>query len=305
MSDPTAIVVSDPYLIVEVQPKWALGPETMGSKTKFWYRSPAPQANPWLFKHPQLHTGQHWAEKIAAEIAALLAIPHARVELAVFSEQRGSATESFIRGGQELIHGNQMLAGVVHGYNREKKFGQSSHTLANIWQVMDRVFVRSEAARRAKLCMAEYMVLDALIGNTDRHHENWGVVWKREGGRWRGMIAPSFDHASSLGRELPDTHRERRLTENSVGKYAEKGRGALYWSEDERRGPSPLELVRRAAHKYPDLFRQASRKLERVDEAELRQIVARIPPDWMTPLSRVFALALVCYNFEQLQELFR
>ena len=278
----------------------------MGSKTKVWYRSPEQQANPWLFKWPQPQTGQHWAEKIAAEIAALLAIPHARVELAVLSEQRGSVTESFARGGRELIHGKQMLAGVVHGYDPEKKFGQSNHTLANIWRVMDRVFVRPEAARRAKLRMAEYMVLDAIIGNTDRHHENWGVLRKRPGIRWRGiMVAPSFDHASSLGRELLDTRRERLLTENRVGDYAEKGRGALYWSEDERHGPSPLEFVRRAAHKYPDLFRQASQKLERVDEAELGQIVSRIPSKWMTPVSRVFTLALVRYNFEQLQEVFR
>lgn len=278
----------------------------MGSKTKVWYRPPEQQANPWLFKYPQPQTGQHWAEKIAAEIAALLAIPCARVELAVLSEKRGSVTESFARGGRELIHGKQMLVGVVHGYDPEKKFGQSNHTLENIWRVMDRVFVsRPKAARRAKLRMAEYMVLDAIIGNTDRHHENWGVLRKRAGSRWWDMVAPSFDHASSLGRELLDTRRERLLTENRVGDYAEKGRGALYWSEDERHGPSPLEFVRRAAHKYPDLFRQAIQKLERVDEAELGQIVSRIPSEWMTPLSRVFTLALVRYNFEQLQEVFR
>ena len=297
--------MSDPYPIVEVQPEWILGPEDMGSKTKFWYRHPGEQENHWLFKYPQPNTGQHWAEKIAAEIAGLLGIPHAKVELAVFKRKQGSATESFARGGRELVHGNQMLKRVVHGYDPGKKFGQSNHTLANIWQVMDSVFVVPEGARRSMLRMAEYLILDALIGNTDRHHENWGILRKRTGDRWRGFIAPSFDHASSLGRELLDVRRDRLLAEGRLGGYAERGRGAIYWSENERRGPSPLELVRRAAHKYPDLFRQAGQQLQKIDEAGFRQIVDRVPSDWITASSRAFALALLRYNFEQLQEIFR
>ena len=294
----------DPYPIVDVQPEWILGPEEMGSKTKFWYRQTEESAA-WLFKYPQANTGQHWAEKIAAEIAGLLGIPHAKVELAVFEGQQGSVTESFARGDRELVHGNQMLARVVHDYDPKGEFGQTSHTVANIWQVMDRVFVAPEAARRAKRCIAEYLILDALIGNTDRHHENWGILRKRTGDGWKSFVAPSYDHASSLGRELLDVRRGRLLAENRVGDYAEKGRGAIYWSGDERHGLSPLKLVRRAARKYPDLFRQAGQKLQRVEEAGFRQIVERVPADWITTSSKMFALALLRYNFEQLRELFR
>ena len=59
-----------------------------------------------------------------------------------------------------------------------------------------------------------------------------------------------------LGRELLDERRDRLLAENGVGDYAEKGRSAIYWSEDERRGPSPLigfpELDRE--YRSPELF---------------------------------------------------
>ena len=294
----------DPYPIVDVQPEWILGPEEMGSKTKFWYRQTEESAA-WLFKYPQANTGQHWAEKIAAEISGLLGIPHAKVELAVFEGQQGSVTESFARGDRELVHGNQMLARVVHDYDPKREFGQTSHTVANIWQVMDRVFVAPEAARRAKRCIAEYLILDALIGNTDRHHENWGILRKRTGDGWKGFVAPSYDHASSLGRELLDVRRDRLLAENRVGGYAERGRGAIYWSEDERHGPSPMELVRRVARESPDHFRQAGLKLQRVDEAGFGQIVERVLSDWITRSSQAFALELLRYNFRQLKELFR
>ena len=291
--------MSDPYPIVQVQPGWRIEVEEMGSKRKFWHRNP--QTNTaWLFKFPQANTGQHWSEKIAAEIAARLGILHAKVELAEFQGMRGSATESFARRGRELVHGNQLLERVVHGYDPERRFRQSAHTLSNIWRVMDRVFENVESARRAKRRIAEYLVLDALIGNTDRHHENWGVLRKRAGDYWTGLVAPSFDHASSLGRELLDTRRDRHLAENRVGNYAEKGRGAIYWSEEEQRGPSPLELVRRGTDTHPDFFRPALAKLEKLDESVLRRLVNRVPDDWMTPSARKFSGALLCYNFGRL-----
>lgn len=108
---------------------------------------------------------------------------------------------------------------------------------------------------------------------------------------------------SSLGRELLDESRDRFLKENRVGGYVEKGRGAIYWSADERRGPSPLELVRRAVRTYPDLFRPAVLKLAEIDESVFSEIVERIPPDWMTFLAREFAVKLLYYNYGQLKEM--
>ena len=295
----------DPYPIVDV-PTGVFEPEEMGSKKKFWYNHPKQPERSWLFKYPRYDTGEHWAEKVAAEVAELLGIPHAKVELAEFEGRRGSVTESFARDGRELIHGNQMLARVVHDYDPAGTFHQSNHTLANIWKVMDRIFVKSESSRRAKFRIAEYLVLDALIGNTDRHHENWGVLRRQfPGGQWRGVVAPSFDHASSLGRELLDERRDVLTTDNRVGDYVERGRGALYWSENERRGPSPLELVRKAVHEYPSLFGSASVKLGKLNRRSIGEIVDRVPMEWMSSSARRFSMALMIYNLEQLQELFR
>ena len=290
------------YRIVVVQPEWALEPEAMGSKSKFWYRRPEEDVA-WLFKHPRPNTGEHWAEKIAAEVAASLQIPHAVMELATVEDERGSVTESFARKGRSLYHGNQLLEGIADDYDPAMTYRQSRHTLANIWGVMSHIYEEPEKTKWAKLRIAEYLVLDAVIGNTDRHHENWGILRKRVGKVWQNFIAPSFDHASSLGRELPDDDRDRRLAENRVSDYAERGRGAIYWSEDEGHGPSPLELVRRATLQDVDLFRPALRKLERLDKRLISDLVNRVPSDWMTPSARQFAIALMCYNLRRLQEL--
>lgn len=295
----------DFYPILTVQPEWVLEEEAMGSKQKFWFRQD--QNADWLFKYPQPNTGQHWAEKIAAEIAEELEILHAKVDLASFAGVQGSATESFAREGRELYHGNQLLAGQVLGYDPARRFRQSNHTLANIFLALDRVFRRRETALSAKQRIAEYLVLDALIGNTDRHHENWGILVKRTPSGLTGMIAPSFDHASSLGRELLDEgmgkSRARILAEKRIGQYAENARGAIYWDPDDRRALSPLDLVRRAVGFYTDLFRPAFAGLDKLKRETLERIVARVPPGWMSDVARQFAIELTCYNFQRLKEI--
>ena len=228
---------------------------------------------------------------------------HARVELAEFEGWRGTVTESFAREGRELRHGNEILAITVTDYDPRKRFHQSKHTLDNIWSALDRVFRRRESARRAKLLFADYLLLDALIGNTDRHHENWGLLVRRVKGGFRGFLAPSFDHASSLGRELVDERRNRFLAEGRVGGYSERGRGGIYWSADETYGPSPVELVRRAAGGYPELFRSALVKMRALREDDLDMIVERVPAAWMSSSAREFAVSLMKYNLDQLRSI--
>ena len=308
----------EPYPIVEVEPDWVLEPEALGSKEKFWYRHAEGEPE-WLFKYPRSNTGEHWAEKIVAEVAERMHIPHAAVELAMFQGTAGSATLSFARRGRELAHGNQILAGNVLGYDPEWRFRNCDHTLSNIWRALEKVFQREDAVRGAKCRFGEYLVLDALVGNTDRHHENWGILQilgslhlRERSRRLSGLdylcvLAPSFDHASSLGRELSDSgsakSREGLLASDRVGDYVEKARGGIYWSEDDRYGVSPLELVRRAAEEYPDLLKPGLERLRNLEPVILEEIIARMPNGSMTPTSQRFAQALMCYTLAELRKL--
>ena len=114
--------------------------------------------------------------------------------------------------------------------------------------------------------------------------------------RWRVQVAQSFDHASSLGRELRVEIQDRLLAANRVGDYVERGHGAIFWSEDEHRGPSPLQLVRLAVGAYADSFRPALRKVVRLDQSAVDEVVDPVPNDWMSPSARSFAIELMSYT---------
>src|SRR5262245_9174629 len=120
------------YKIQLVDPAWVFESEEMGTKTKFWYRRSRTRSA-WLFKYPRPSTGEHWAEKIASGVARLDGIPCASVMLSIYDGERGSAARSFVKKGEELFHGNQILAGQLDLYAQDQKFNHKDHTLRNIF----------------------------------------------------------------------------------------------------------------------------------------------------------------------------
>ena len=293
------------YRILRIDPHSAPELEQMGSKEKSWISVSEQDDSKWLFKRPQRESsGEHWGEKIAAEVAGVLSIPCARVELAVLQEVRGSATENFVHGNHALIHGNEILERVISPFGADAlNFTRSDHTLANIFLALDRTFENSQQILEAKLQFARYLVLDALVGNVDRHSQNWGIIQEQSLQHGVRSLAPSYDHGSSLGRELRDQERKRLLNENRVAEYSGRGRGGVYWDSSSGWGPSPVELVRLAFPKYPDFFRQAIAELDEVNIASLQQIIDRIPEDWMTPTARSFAIGIILHGRTRLQEI--
>jgi hypothetical protein len=55
--------------------------EEIGSKAKFWYEPAGQGRRQWLFKESRVEQGEDWSEKIAAELADLLGLPHAVYDL--------------------------------------------------------------------------------------------------------------------------------------------------------------------------------------------------------------------------------
>lgn len=246
----------EPFPTIKVTSEMRSDVEQLGSKPKFWFKH---HGENWLFKEARENTGEDWAEKVASEIATMLGLPTHHTELAVWEGKRGCAVRSFITSDQSvLVHGNELLGGLIAGYDKDKERGQADHTFDNIVTVLEKLFPAEKARRTAAVRMVGYLVFDALVGNTDRHHQNWGVLLERreQPGKQPSFVmqlAPTFDHASSLGRELTDETRKRHLEENTVERYIRKGRGGIFEHQQAKHGMSPMALADMLAHRYPEL----------------------------------------------------
>lgn len=291
------------YPIIDIPQNAREDTEQLGSKPKFWVTR---EDGRWLFKEARPNTGEDWAEKVAAELARHLGIDAAEVELATYVDRRGCVSKNFIRldRGEGLVHGNEVLGALVTGYDKYKVMKQSDHTVDAIASAISDYLPRPVAMLNL-MRLAEYMVFDALIGNTDRHHENWGMRWEMEpaAGEYPINVAPSYDHASSLGRECLDERCVKILHENGVAKYVKAGRGGVYWQSTDKRGANPLQLVQLAVEKYPKYFAPALDKICKLSEEDAWQMIRRIPTHRASDVSKRFAHSIVCYSLNELKRI--
>jgi HipA-like C-terminal domain len=295
-----------PFEILTVDPHSFVGDEQLGSKTKFWFQR---NEDRWLFKEARPNTGEDWAEKIAGEIAHRLGIRAATVELADFEGHRGVACRSFVSTRNlSLVHGNEILAGQIVGYDRDKRLRQSDHTLKNIVTAVRDLTGSGELSTQILRLLAGYFVLDALICNTDRHHENWGFLTRLEGAdngdhKLFLEVAPSFDHASSLGRELTDEGRAAMLNDSKTGQYAKRGKGGIYLENTDHKGANPLALVQFGMQEYPDYFGPAVNSFRDSPLDGILAVVDEVPESRMSHTAKEFARQLLTFTQGFLLEL--
>jgi hypothetical protein len=277
--------------------------EQLGSKEKFWFRMEGDK-QPWLFKFTRENTGEDWSEKIASEVAKLLEVPAAEVELAIFTGKRGCASHSFVKTeeGFDLVHGSEVLAGRVLRYEKSKRWHQSNHSIKNIIAAVENTFPTRQQSQQLRT-LAGFIVLDAIICNTDRHHDNWALLrgLSEHGKKTVHQVAPSFDHASSLGRELRDDRRKTMLAQGLVEKYALKGSGGIYWLESDPKGENPLNLAIKADKDFPDYFRPWLERVQKLRSEDISGIVERVPAEWMSLDAKQFCLKLMSVTVEKLK----
>lgn len=168
-----------------------------GRSEKYWIISPDERFKG-IFKYPKentigKHTGEYWAEKLASEIGKVIGMPMADVDMGYFEKRIGSISYFIPDKDEILIEAVNFIALVYPNYNKDYlidnekntyySFGMLENSLGNISLFND--FLRT-------------MIFDALIGNGDRHHSNWGILAKMENGKPIIRFSPLYDNGSSL-----------------------------------------------------------------------------------------------------------
>lgn len=144
-----------------------------------------------------------------------------------------------------------------------------------------------------------YLLLDAWIGNTDRHHENWAIIENPEASA-RRHLAPTFDHASCLGCHLRDEDRVKRLQTNdrnfTVEAYAVRARSAFYRNDSSAHPMKTWETFRLAAEKRPKAARVWLDRLAAIREEEISLVLERVPSSRISQPAFEFARRLLVHN---------
>ncbi len=294
------------FAIVDVT-DWEIdGDEALGTKPKNWVRHPGTNEL-WLCKrvHRKVgnsgeeRVGEDWAEKLVAEVARALGIPAAVVELAVDKGSRASISQTIRSDGEDLVHGNELLSRGQPNYPVGENMPRG-HTVDACVSVLDELgVVDATHSATGAIGFAQYLALDALVGNTDRHHQNWGILQPHAG---QARLAPSFDHGSSLGFSLSDGERARRLNTRdegfSVKHWAARAQSKFFHERDR------LDLVN-AAHRASLLTGYPLSSFVETFEAKrdsLGDLVDRLPATRMSNEAKDFARGVLNANQQRFME---
>lgn len=256
------------------------------------------QAHWWLFKpikEASYRRYDDYAEKLSAELARLLELPSARVELARGLREKGIISANVTPNGWTMESGDTLLSefdGYISCATDDRPKNRIGHNLANIERILDgRLGPPGTPCHDwgAAEVFAGFLVFDAWVANTDRHAINWGVLTCEQNGRQ--ALAPSFDHGSALASGTQD----QRLMATTVEQYADRGFAGRF--ENGARLPLTA-LARESVVRTGGRAELWLHRLAALDAEVIQHVVARIPG--MSEVRRKFISSLLLVNRRRL-----
>ncbi len=125
-----------------------------------------------LLREQKDYKYEFWSEILASEIGGFLGFDMLRYDIAFNRGEIGCISKSMnTEGKNKLTEGMSYLTGFDTTYNPEDKSSKTQYTFQLI----------NESLKYFRLGhfidkIIEIIILDSIIGNGDRHQENWGII---------------------------------------------------------------------------------------------------------------------------------
>lgn len=250
--------------------------ESRGASAKTWVREPGGSSSDpgsdWLFK-PVTVQGNgvrqvgDWTEAMGSALARSLDIPAAESRMAVRDGLEGVAVRNVNRPGYDMVTGRLAMLDEIEIELRDSlrdKTASVGHSVDNVFSTLGRYGpppgYDSWNGCTAVDVMVAYLVLDALIGNGDRHEQNWSVLRSRlEGTESTDALSATYDLEASLGFQLSDEQKSDRLRDpRGMEAFALKGLARRF------HGDRSTTLVDLANQAYSDCSEAGAARIQQL-----------------------------------------
>lgn len=225
-----------------------------------------------IFKFPKdmgtgKTTGEYWAEKVAFQLAEILGIECAKVDIGTFKGRVGSMSYMILNEDEELIEGIQYITNIYKEYNQDKFIDYRTGEPYSIKMILQSI--KKTGLGNDFLTIP---IFDALIGNSDRHHSNWGIVKNKLNGNIR--MSPLYDNGSSLCCLIDDEYassflRDKRRFESLI---FGKSKSMIRWENQNR--IRHFELIQHIKDEYyEETLYIVDKVKDNLDETKIREII--------------------------------
>lgn len=264
-----------------------------GSKVKNFYVHPKTRRI-CMLKYPAQGSGDIWSEKLATEIGKILSIKVQDVDLAQYKGVYGSLSYWFLEAGESLIEGADLFIDEGFKYDPRSREGYNFKMIEKVLSNINPSFVNE---------FLGILVFDCLIGNTDRHSENWGIIIDSNGAK---KLAPAYDNSSSLGRELNSNIQaiKQKLSDpTAFSSYCNSPKGSCFIGFDKKYRIPHLDFCRLLYRDYPEVIRDYIERLHLLIPKRISASVEMMPDSIMNDYCKKFTIRFLNYRVDNLLRL--
>lgn len=273
-----------------------------GSREKNWIENPK-TGEKGLFKYPKFNpgenniTGEYWAEDLAVELAKEIGIECAEVEIGIFNDKIGSISYILTNENENLIEGIQYITQKYPYYDQDKfidTISQKPYSIAMILNSLDETKFKNK--------FLSIPVFDCLIGNTDRHSSNWGIIKNSVNSTER--FSPLYDNGSSLMcyENEKDILNILRDGNRFIAKADRKSLSIIRWKLNKK--PTHLELLSFLKENYYNETYEVVNNIINIDENKIRIILDKYPDSIISSNRKELIKKFLMYKIQKMQEIY-
>ena len=221
--------------------------EGSGRSEKIWLQNPdTGQIGLFKFKK-DIDTTDNISECIAYDLACILGIPCAKFEVGMYEGREGSMSYNILKKpDQILVEGIHFIMLMYPKYNPElfiDTMTSNRYSIEMIKKAIER-FVPIDD-------LLKMLMFDYLIGNSDRHQNNWAILIENGKMQW----SPLYDNSSSLcayisEKNIPNYMGKDKNRWNSL--IDTKSKSLIRCREIDEKRPTHLEVLKYLKENYFD-----------------------------------------------------
>lgn len=219
--------------------------EGSGRSEKIWLiEEDSQQIGLFKFKKDE-GTTDHISECIAYQLARLLEIECAQFELGIYNGREGSMSYSVLtKANQNLIEGINYINNKYPQYDINQLKDRESGKVYSLEMIKESL---PDCVSFDKFLVIP--LFDYLIGNTDRHQNNWALISENGSSR----LSPLYDNSSSLCAYMKENELKSCLGNDAVkwrSVVDTKSKSIIRITADETKRPTHLEVLQYIKENY-------------------------------------------------------
>lgn len=264
-----------------------------------------------LFKFPKVKSGnspydtpttsEFVSEKIASTIALDLGIRAARIEIGYRNGRLGCMSYNVLGDNEELRESIHLISNVNPSYNRLSLYDTEKdeyYSYDMIINAINSAFSSKEQRSEFIVQIILMSVFDMLIGNSDRHQNNWGIIIKKDSSNveHNATFCPLYDNGSSLCAYIEESKISSYLGKDFVRLDAlidRQSRSLIRINNKCKDKPTHFQVVEYWYKKTPGLIRAIVDNINKV-----------LSPEYISNMLNDYPEEILSENKKQLIQLF-